>query len=73
MIHRQLVNSGVDIDPFCEWAFSNRGEQYYLQSLADMRMEPRWNPDLAAASQIKADFFGRIMIAAKNYETEYQG
>lgn len=68
LIHRELVNSGVDIDPFREWAFSNRGEQYYLQSLADMRLEPRWDPDLAAASQMKADFFGRIMIAAKNYE-----
>ena len=68
LIHRQLVNSAVDIDQFCEWSFSNRGEQYYLQSLADMRLEPRWNPDLAAASQMKADFFGRIMIAAKNYE-----
>jgi hypothetical protein len=67
LIHRQLVNSGVD-DTFCEWAFNNRGEQYYMQSLADMRLEPRWNPDLAAASQMKADFFGRIMIAATNYE-----
>lgn len=67
LIHRQLVNSGIEIDPFCEWAFNNRGEQYYLQSLADMRLEPRWNPDLAVASQMKADFFGRIMIAAKNY------
>lgn len=73
LIHRQLVNSGVDIDQFCEWTFSNRGKQYYLQSLADMRMEPRWNPDLAAASQMKADFFGRIMIAAKNYEKNIKG
>ncbi len=67
LIHRQLVNS-VNIDPFCEWTFSNCGRQYYLQSLADMRLEPRWNPDLAVASQMKAEFFGRIMIAAKNYE-----
>lgn len=67
LIHRQLVNSKVDIDQFCKWTFSNRGEEYYLQSLADMRMEPRWNPDLSAASQMKADFLGRIMIAAKNY------
>ena len=66
-IHRQLVTSGAD-DTFCEWAYSNRGEQYYMQTLADMRLEPRWNPDLSAASQMKADFFGRIMIAARNYE-----
>ena len=68
LIHRQLVKTGVDIKSFCKWAFNQRGKQYYLQSLADMRMEPRWNPDLATASQMKADFFGRIMIAAKNYE-----
>lgn len=68
LIYRQIVNSGINIESFCEWALSVRGEQYYLQTLADMRMEPCWNPDLAAASQIKADFFGRIMIAARNCE-----
>lgn len=68
LIHRQLVQSGIDRDSFCEWAFNTRGEQYYMQSLADMRTEPRWNPDLAAVPQIKADFFGRIMIAARNFE-----
>src|SRR5690606_9018542 len=67
LIHRQLVTSGAD-DTFCDWAYSNRGEQYYMQTLADMRLEPRWNPDLSAASQMKADFFGRIMIAARDYE-----
>jgi hypothetical protein len=73
LIHRQLVSSGVEIDHFSDWAFRKSGEQYYLQSLADMRLEPRWNPDLAIASQIKADFFGRIMIAAKNYEQNIIG
>jgi hypothetical protein len=33
-----------------------------------MRLEARWNPELSTASQIKADFFGRIMNAARNYE-----
>lgn len=68
LVHRQLVNSGVEYDAFCEWAFNNRGERYYMQSLSDMRLEPRWNPDLAAASQMKAEFFGRLMIAASTYE-----
>ena len=67
LIHRQLVPSGVD-DTFCEWAYSNQGKQYYMQTLADMRLEPRWDPEFSAASQMKADFFGRIMIAARNYE-----
>ena len=67
LIHRQLATSGVD-DSFCEWADSNQGEQYYMQTLADMRLEPRWIPEFSAASQMKANFFGRIMIAARNYE-----
>lgn len=73
LIHRQLVNAGIHIDAFCEWAFKNRLEQYYFQSLADMRLEPRWNPDLVAASQMKAEFFGRIIIAGKNCEKNIKG
>ena len=68
LIHRQFVNSAIDIDQFSKWAFSSRIEQYCMQSLADMRLEPRWDPDLAVASQMKAEFFGRIMSSAKNYE-----
>lgn len=68
LIHREIVKSTIDIDSFCEWATDNRGQPYYLQSLADLRREPRWSPELSAASQLKAEFFGRIMIAARNYE-----
>lgn len=68
LIYRELVNAGIDLNSFGEWAFNNRSGQYYMQSLADMRLEPRWSPDLADAAQIKADFFGRIMIAARNYQ-----
>ena len=50
LIHRQLLNSGFGGSRFCEWVLSNRGSNYYLQSLIDMRIEPRWNPDLAVAS-----------------------
>lgn len=63
LIHRQLVQSGVEYKSFSEWAFSSRFEYFYMQSLADMRAEPRWSPDLIDASQIKEDFFGRLMIA----------
>ena len=72
LIHRQLVNLRVDVDKFSEWAFNNCGE-FYLQSLADMRLEPRWNPNFATAVQMKADFFGRILITAKKYEQNITG
>jgi hypothetical protein len=68
LIHRQIVQCGIDYDQFSKWAFSNRGEHFYMQSLADMRNEPRWSPDLAAALQMQADFFGRIMISGKNFQ-----
>ena len=70
LIYRQLINSTINIDHFVEWAMGSRKEQFYLQSLADMRLEPRWNPDYAVASQMKADFVGRLMITVRNYEQE---
>jgi hypothetical protein len=68
LICRHLQNSGVDLRSFCDWALGQNLEQYYLQSFVDMRLEPRWNPEFAAASQLKADFFGRIVTAAKIYK-----
>ena len=70
LIHREFLTSGVERGPILKWAINNRGEQCYMQSLADMRLEPRWNPDFAAALQIKAEFFGRILNAANNLETK---
>ena len=67
LIHRQLIHSGIDYDRFFEWAFSRGGEQFYMQSLADMRKEPRWNPDFSQAHQFKMDYFGRMMIAGSTY------
>ncbi len=67
LIHRQLVPSSVDIDGFCNWMAENRIFQHYLQSLADMRQEPRWDPRFAAPAQIKSEFIGRIRICAGRY------
>lgn len=69
LIHRQIAQHEIDYDHFSKWAFNNRGEHFYMQSLADMRNEPRWNPDLAVGSQMQADFFGRIMIAGNNFQS----
>ena len=66
LIHRQIAIFGAD-DTFFEWAYSNRLRQYY-QTFTDMRLEPGWHPEFSEASQMKADFFGRIRLAAMNYE-----
>ena len=72
LIHRQLVSLSIDIDKFSEWAFNNCG-WFYIQSLVDMRSEPRWAPDFATAVQMKANFFGRILITAEKYEQNITG
>ena len=72
LIHRQLLNSAVNIDHFAEWALHNRAEQYYLQSLIDMRLEPRWYPEFATPSQLKAEFLSRVVLAAQNYEQNFK-
>ncbi len=73
LIQRQLMNSDANINLFCEWAMSHRVGEFFLQSLTDMRTEPRWNPHLSAATQVREDSLGRIMIAAKNYEQNIKG
>lgn len=67
LIHRILVESEIDYKRVCEWAIAIRFEHYYMQSLSDMRTEPRWNPDLVESSQIKEEFFGRLMNAGHKF------
>ncbi len=68
LIHRQLVNLPVEIPQFSKWAIGKRGPQFYCQSLADMRLEPWWEPVLIGAPQLRDEFWGRIMIAGNKYE-----
>lgn len=67
LIHRQLVISSVETDRFCDMMPNDRRFQHFLQSLTDMRQEPRWDPRFAAESQIKSEFVGRIIIAADRF------
>ncbi|MFT6401033.1 MAG: hypothetical protein ACJA2D_000339 [Pseudohongiellaceae bacterium] len=71
LIHRVIIQGGIEYKSFYEWAFNSRFEDYYMQSLADMRTEPRWNPDLIDPSQIKEDFFGRLMIAGNIFSEHF--
>ena len=65
MIYRQLVNSDVDVNPFCQQLFRNCFWGHYIQSLVDMRVEPGWSPIFGAAEDIKANFLYRIIRVAE--------
>jgi hypothetical protein len=68
LIQRQLVFCNIDYEHFSEWALSNRIEQFYMQSFADMRSEPRWIPHMTDSVQFRADFIGRLIISGNVYQ-----
>lgn len=72
LIERCIIGSGVDIARFNEWALLVRGQQFYLQTLCDLRREPRWQPDFVSPNQLKAEFIGRINNAAKLNSSKIQ-
>jgi len=64
LIHRELADASIDASKFYDWALSNRGEAFYLQSVADLRQEPYWDPGGATASQLRAHAIARVVGAA---------
>lgn len=65
LIEREIVGLGIDIADFSSWAIQARGQLFYLQTMSDLRSEPRWHPDLVFSHQLKAEFIGRIVSAAE--------
>ena len=65
LIQRQLNAVGADLGGFRKWIDQHFDPQFYAQSLVDMRLAPRWYPDLIDAVQIKQEFVGRILGAAE--------
>lgn len=68
LIERELISAGVATEvPFSEWARQGRGQAFLLQTLIDLRLEPRWLPDFLAPGQLKAEFLGRVSAAAQTH------
>lgn len=71
-IQHQAIILNIE-ESFVDWVASIPSYQFYWQSLVDLRLEPRWLPDFASASTIKADYFGRLLIAAENQQDALKG
>lgn len=72
LLERVVISAQVDSSAFAEWAFNNRLHQFYLQTMSDLRREPRWYPDYVYSHQLKAEFIGRIVSAAQVHDTKIQ-
>lgn len=65
LIEREIIGLGMDFADFSQWAMQSRGIQFYIQTMCDLRREPRWHPDFVSSNQLKAEFIGRIASAAQ--------
>jgi hypothetical protein len=72
LIERCVIKSQIDRAQFAQWVWQARVQFFYLQSLVDLRREPRWFPDYVSAQQLKAEFIGRILGAAYQNATKIQ-
>lgn len=66
LIERCIVASKIDTSDFSKWAMHAKGLLFYLQSMADIRQEPRWDPEYISPHQLKLELIGRIFNATQN-------
>lgn len=64
LIQREIRGQNIGSPEFVDWVLGQKAQAFYIQTLIDMRQEPRWKPDFAVASQMRADFIGRIILQA---------
>lgn len=70
LIEKCIIRLGVDISHISEWAGEVGKRNFYLQTISDLRTEPRWQPDFLSPRQLKAEFVGRIFSIANHNTTK---
>jgi len=71
-VERGVLASGLDVAGIAKWALNGGGSMYYMQTLVDLRCEPRWFPEFMSAHQLKAEWIGRVWNAAERYRESVQ-
>lgn len=61
MIARTLISLSAVNGETAGWS-SLRGEQFFMQTYADLRLEPRWIPDFIEPNQLRLDMLMRARI-----------
>lgn len=64
LIERCVIEADIDIASLGKWANEVRGHYFYIQTMSDLRLEPRWYPHYIDAEQLKPEFIGRISTVA---------
>ena len=73
LIIRGIKESQADSASIVKWARTGGiGHVFFLQALVDLRLEPRWLPDLVSPDQLRAEFIGRVANAVMQCKGEIQ-
>jgi len=67
LIERGVIQARLDSASMADWALQSGGALFYMQTLIDLRREPRWFPDFISPQQLKAEFVGRIAGSAERH------
>lgn len=60
----------IDAVVFTDFAIQHRSSRFFVQSLVDLRPEPRWRPDFIHPLQLKNELIGRSVNALLLLPTE---
>ena len=72
LVERSIIGSQVDITHFINYALKARGQLFCLQTMTDLRTEPRWHPDYASSLQLQQEVVGRIFNSAQLNSSKIQ-
>ena len=73
LLEREVVEAKLERGSLAEWARDRGGLWYTMQSLVDLRQEPRWFPDFVSPERLRAEFVGRILVAAERHRAGIEG
>ena len=73
LLEREVLDGSLEPARLADWALKSGGVFYYMQSLVDLRQEPRWFPDFISPKQLRAEFLGRIATAAERHRKNIRG
>lgn len=68
LLTRAVIASIPDKKNFAEWVSDLDTAPFYIQSLIDLRSEPRWISDLLQAEQLHSEICGRLINLYNKYK-----
>lgn len=63
-LFERTVHGRVDVDLVATWMRARGQRRFFLQTMVEQRLEPRWTAGYLAPEQLKAEFVSRMSLAA---------